>query len=77
MAKPGCGVSVSGLARPVAVFETVALAIHFEEVHMVGQPVEKRARQGFGARGAGPLIERQVGRHNGGPDNGGPALVAL
>ncbi len=44
-----------------AVFEAVALAVHFKDVDMVGQPIEKRACEAFGAEGAGPFVERQVG----------------
>ena len=43
-----------------AVFEAVALTVHFEDVNMVGQPVEQRACEAFRAEGAGPFIERQV-----------------
>ena len=35
-----------------------------QDVDVVGQPVEKRGKA-FRAEGAGPFIERQVGRHNG------------
>ena len=45
--------------------EAVAFAVHFQDVDVVGQPVEKRASKAFRAEGAGPFIERQVGRHNG------------
>lgn len=65
MVKPGCGVIASGLVRLTAVFEAIALAVHFQNVDVVSQPVEKRASEAFGSEGAGPLIERQVGRHDG------------
>ena len=51
MVKPGCGVCASGLARLSAVFEAVALAVHFQDVDVVGQSVEKRACEAFGAEG--------------------------
>ena len=40
-------------------FEAVAFAVHFQDVDVVGQPVEKRASKAFRAEGAGPFIERQ------------------
>src|SRR6266480_3909137 len=46
-----------------ALFESVAVAVHFQDVNVVGQPIEQRA---------GPLVERQIGS-----DDGGAALVAL
>ena len=39
---------------------------------MVGQPVEQRAGEAFGAEGIGPFVERQVAG-----DQRGTALVAL
>ena len=53
-------------------FEAIALAVHFQDVDVVGQSVEKRACEAFGAEGTGPFIERQIGCHD-----GGAALVAL
>jgi hypothetical protein len=47
------------------VFEKVALTVHFQDVNMVSQPVEKRASEAFRSEGAGPLIERQVGLYDG------------
>ena len=48
-----------------AVFEAVALAVHFQDVDVVGQSVEKRACEAFGAEGTGPFIERQIRRYDG------------
>ena len=70
--KPGCGVSRSSFDGSTAVFEAVAFAVHFQDVDMMGQPVEKRAREALRSECAGPFIARQVGCHA-----GGPALVAL
>ena len=46
-------------------FEAVALAVHFQDVDVVGQSVEKRACEAFGAEGTGPFIERQIRRYDG------------
>jgi hypothetical protein len=59
--KPGCGVCGSVFARLAAVFEAVALAVHFHDVDVVGQSIEKCTCEAFGAEGAGPFVERQVG----------------
>jgi hypothetical protein len=56
----------------LALFEAIAVAIHFEDVNVVGQPIEQRAGQPLGPKHAGPLVERQIGG-----DNDGAALVTL
>ena len=56
----------------LALFEPVAVAVHLEDVDVVGEPVEQRAGQPLGGEHAGPLVERQVAG-----DDGGAALVAL
>ena len=43
-----------------ALIEPIAFAVHFENVHMVGQPIQQCAGQPFCAKGFGPLFERQV-----------------
>jgi hypothetical protein len=40
----------------LALCEPVALAVHFEDVDVVGEAIEQ---------GAGPLVERQVAGHDG------------
>src|SRR5437762_14295590 len=55
-----------------ALFEPVTVAVHFQDVDVVGQPIEQRAGQPLGPEHAGPLVERQTGS-----DEGGAALVAL
>ena len=45
-------------------FEAIALAVHFQDVDMMGQAVEKRASEAFGSEGAGPFIERQIRRYD-------------
>src|SRR5712664_2159324 len=56
----------------LALCEAIAVAVHFEDVDVVGQPVEQRAGQQLGPEHAGPLVERQIAG-----DDGGAALVAL
>jgi hypothetical protein len=59
---------LSGAALP----ETIAVAVHLEDVDVVGQPVEQRAGQTLGAEDLGPFVEGQVAG-----DQGGAAFVAL
>ena len=47
------------LLRPT-LRQSVGLAVHFQNVDVVGQMVEERAGQTFLAEGGGPLVERQV-----------------
>src|SRR5256885_7787715 len=56
----------------LALFEAIAVAVHFEDVDVVGQPIEQRAGQPLGPEHAGPLVERQIAG-----DEGGATLVAL
>src|SRR3954463_2123648 len=56
----------------LALFEPIAVAVHFEDVDVVGQPVEERTGQPLGSEHAGPLVEWQIAG-----DNGGTALVPL
>jgi hypothetical protein len=41
----------------LALFEPVTVAVHFQDVNVVGQPVEQRAGQPLGPEHAGPLVE--------------------
>ena len=52
--------------------ESVAFAVHLQDVHVVSETVQECAGEPFRAEDIGPLIEGQVGSHN-----GGPALIAL
>ena len=56
----------------LALFEPVAVAVHLEDVDVVGEPVEQGTGKALGGEDAGPLVERQVRC-----DDGGAALVAL
>ena len=55
-----------------ATLETVALAVHLQDVDMVGETVQQRSGQAFRPEDPGPLVEREVGGHQ----DGAP-LVAL
>ncbi len=53
---------VGGLAR-AALCEPIAVAVHLEDVDMVGEPVEQSAGQALGAKGLGPFFEGQIARN--------------
>ena len=52
----GLRLALAGLALA----EAVTFAVHFKNVHVVGQAVQKRTGQAFGAKGFGPLVEGQI-----------------
>src|SRR3954469_356233 len=56
----------------LALFEAIAVAVHFQDVDVVGQSIEQRAGQPLGDEHAGPLVERQIAG-----DDGRGALVTL
>src|ERR1700724_4812903 len=60
-----------GVSSP-ALFEPITVAVHFEDVDVVGQSVEQRTGQPLGPEHAGPFVEWQIAG-----DDGGAALVAL
>ena len=55
-----------------AVPEAVAVAVHLQDMDVVGEAVQQRAGETFGAEDLGPLVEGQVGG-----DQDGARLVAL
>ena len=59
---------LGGGALP-AVLETVAVAVHLQDVNVVGEPVKQSAGEPLGAEHVGPLVEGQVG----GDQDGTPA----
>ena len=61
-----------GFLFAFALLEAVAVAVHLQDVDMVGKPVQQRAGQPFRAENFGPLLKRKVGC-----DQGGTAFVAL
>ena len=52
--------------------ESVAVAVHLQDMDVVGEPVQQRAGEAFRSEHLGPLVERQVGG-----DQDGAPLVAL
>ena len=64
---PGSSFSLRSALR-----EAVGLAVHFQDVDVVGQTIEQRAGQTFLAERGVPLVERQVRG-----DDGGTAFIAL
>ena len=50
-------------AGVLAVFEAIALAVELQDVDVVGQLVEPRARQPCGAEDLGPFVEGQIRGH--------------
>src|ERR1700726_1779378 len=56
----------------LALFEAIAVAVHFEDVDVVCQSIEQCASQPLGPEHAGPFVERQIAG-----DDGGAALVSL
>ena len=52
--------------------QPVALAIHLQDVYVVGEAVQQHSGEVFTAEDLGSLVERQVGGHH----DGSP-LVAL
>ena len=55
-----------------ATLEPVALAVHLQDVDVVGEAVQQSAGEALRTEDRGPLIEGEVGG-----DQDGPALVAL
>ena len=51
---------LGGGALP-AVLETVAVAVHLQDVNVVGEPVKQSAGEPLGVEHLGPLVEGQVG----------------
>jgi hypothetical protein len=41
-----------------ALLETIAVAVHFEDVHVMSEPVEQGAGEAFGTKDLGPFLER-------------------
>ena len=55
-----------------AVLRPVALAIHLQDVDVMGEPVQQRPGEALRSEDLGPFVERQVGG-----DQDGASLVAL
>src|SRR6516162_2913041 len=48
----------------LALREAVALAVHFEDVDVVGEAIQQGAGEPLRAKHAGPLVERQIAGHD-------------
>ena len=55
-----------------AALEAVAVAVHLQDMHVVGETIQQRAGEPFRAEHVGPLVEGQVGG-----DQDGAPFVAL
>ena len=53
---------VGGAAFAAALLEPEAVAVHLQDVDVVGEPVEQGSGEPFGAEDFGPLVEGQVAR---------------
>ena len=53
-----------GIPPFLALFEAIALAVHFQNVDMVGQAIQQGSGQAFGTEDFRPFIERQIGGDN-------------
>src|SRR3974377_1417119 len=62
--QPGAGGGGSaargGLALSAPLLESVAVALHLQDVDMMGEPVEQGAGEAFGAEHFRPFLKRQV-----------------
>ena len=47
------------------VLAAVAVPVEFEDVDVVGQPVEQGSREALGLEHRWPFVEGQIGRHHG------------
>ena len=63
---------VSGSPPPFALRQTIALAVHLQDMDVVGETVEQGAGQPLAAEDLGPFVEWQIAGHQ-----RGAALVAL
>ena len=61
-----------GVLPFLALIETIAVAIHLQDMNMVGETIQQGPGQAFGAEHFRPLIERQIAGYD-----GGAALVTL
>ena len=55
-----------------ALVETVAVAVHFQYMNVVGESVQEGSGQAFGTKYLGPFVEGSISGHQ-----GGTALIAL
>jgi hypothetical protein len=51
---------VGGTALVPALLEAIAVAVHLQDVNVVGEAVEQGSGEAFGAEDLGPLLEGQI-----------------
>ena len=61
-----------GIFAVFALVETVAVAVHFQDMNVVGEPVQEGSGQAFGTKYLGPFVGGSIAGHQ-----GGTALIAL
>ena len=49
-----------------AAFEAIAVAVHLDDVDVVGEAIQQGSGEAFGAEDLGPLVEGQVGSNEDG-----------
>ena len=52
------GMAPLGTALALALLEAIALAVHLQNVHVVGEPIQQRARQTLRTQHFGPFLKR-------------------
>jgi hypothetical protein len=52
---------VTSLLATLALVEAIALAVHLQDVDMVGESVQEHAGEALGAEHLGPVLEGQIG----------------
>jgi hypothetical protein len=65
--RPGGGAASTG-----GLLQTVAVAVHRQDMDVVRQPIEQRTGEPLGSQDTCPVLEGKIGR-----DDRGAALVAL
>ena len=63
---------VGGAAFAAALLQPEAVAVHLQDVDVVGEPIEQGSCEAFGSEDFGPLLEGQVRG-----DQSGAAFIAL
>ena len=54
------GLGVGGRAFVPALLQAIAVAVHLQDMNVVGEPVEQGSSEALGAEDLGPLLEGQV-----------------
>ena len=48
------------VAFAATLLESVAVAVHLQDMHVVSEPVQQRAGEAFGAEDLSPLVEGEI-----------------